>query len=568
MISKFRKRVASVDALPQLAMLGMLSGLLAALVIILFRFVVEEAQLSFLPGADIENYEALPAWLRFTLPVAGGLLVGIIFHFSAKEHRPVGVVHVLERLAYHQARLPFKNALLQFIGASISLISGHSVGREGPSVHLGAAAGSLMGQWMRLPNNCLRTLVACGTAGAISASFNTPLAGVIFAMEVVMLEYTIVGFTPVLLSAVSATLLSHLVYGGEPAFIVPAMEMASLSELPFLLILGVLIGGLAALFIHLLQFFTVRTMAMTIWIRMTLGGVAVGLCALLVPEIMGVGYDTVNDSLFGHLGMGLLLAILVVKMLATTMGLGFGLPGGLIGPTLVIGAVAGALVGQVLTTLGITLDSEIGFYAMVGMGAMMGATLQAPLAALTALLELTVNPNIILPAMLVIVAADLTASHVFGKDSVFRLMLQARGLDYRNRPLAQALRRVAVISAMNKAFVVTGQRVSSRSARQLLTQQPLWVVVESAQDKLLMLAADLDRYLYINNKDQDLDLLAVPATRLETVSVDDQASLQDALELLDQNGVDAALIWQLSDKGQRDELLGVITRQSIQSYYQ
>lgn len=567
LFASFRKRVANSDALPQLAILGLLSGLMAGAVIVLFRFLVEESQALFLPGGDLENYEGLPAWLRFTLPVVGAFIVGLIFHFSAKESRSVGVVHVLERMAYHQAVLPFKNAWLQFVGATISLISGHSVGREGPSVHLGAAAGSLMGQWMKLPNNCMRTLVACGTAGAIAASFNTPLAGVIFAMEVIMLEYTIIGFTPVLLAAVSATFLSHLVYGDEPAFIVPALEMVSFSELPNLLVLGVLIGGLAALFIHLLHFVTVRTVSMTIWLRMTIGGFFVGVCALFVPEVMGIGYDTVNDSLFGSLGIGLLAVILIMKLLATTVGLGFGLPGGLIGPTLVLGALAGALLGQLFALTGLSVDSEIGFYAMVGMGAMMGATLQAPLAALTALLELTLNPNIILPAMLAIVAADLTASHVFGKDSVFRIMLQARGLDYRNRPLAQALRGVGVATAMNRAFSLAAQAVPKSTLPYLLENQPLWIIVERGSGYSLILAADLDRYHRMNPDEQTIELLAIPASRMDALAIDELASLQDALELLDQHGSDAVVVV-ASQPTEEQMVQGVVTRQAIQSYYQ
>ena len=199
--------------MPQLAMLAIPVGLLSGGVIILFRMLVESGQGLLLPGGDVEYYEGLPPELRLVLPVAGGLLIGLLWQALKPAGREVGIIHVMERLAYHQGRLPWRNAVAQFIGAALSIISGHSVGREGPSVHLGATSGSLLGQWLRLPNNTNRTLAACGIAAAIAASFNTPLAGVIFAMEVVMMEYSLISFAPVILSAVTATTLTRIVFG-------------------------------------------------------------------------------------------------------------------------------------------------------------------------------------------------------------------------------------------------------------------------------------------------------------------------------------------------------------------
>jgi CIC family chloride channel protein len=217
MLERLRQQLASGDAL-MLAIIGLFSGLLAGAVILAFRQLVEGVQALFLADATGENYESLASHWRLLLPLGGGLLIGIVFQYFSVEERRVGIVHVLERLGYHQAWLPLRNAVLQFFGAATSIISGHSVGREGPGVHLGAATGSLLGQWLSLPNNSLRTLVACGAAASIAASFNTPLAGVVFAMEVILLEYSISGFVPVILASVSATWVTRLVYGAAPAF--------------------------------------------------------------------------------------------------------------------------------------------------------------------------------------------------------------------------------------------------------------------------------------------------------------------------------------------------------------
>lgn len=562
MLKHLRTRLAHADALPMLAVLGLISGLLTGGVIILFRLLIDAAQMSFLPGGNVENYEGLSILWRFALPALGGLLIGVMFQLAGGVR--VGVVHVLERLAYFQGHLPLRNMLFQFVGAALSIISGHSVGREGPSVHLGAASGSLLGQGLQLPNNSIQTLLACGAAAAIAASFNTPIAGVIFAMEVILMEYTIAGFTPVILAAVSATAVSRAVFGAEPAFIVPPMDMASLLELPYMLVMGIAIGSLAAVFIGQLQRVTLFGARFAIWQRMTLAGVFVGICGVFVPAIMGIGYDTVDAAMMGELGLGFLLLVLTFKLLATTVGLGLGLPGGLIGPTLVIGACAGGALGIFAEYLFPGQVASPGFYAMLGMGAMMSATLQAPLAALMALLELTYNPHIILPGMLVVVLSDIIASHAFGRDSVFLTLLRARGLDYRSNPLAQALRRVGVASVMSTSLATAPRTLGRQAAEDLLVGEPLHILVsEDAQPVSLLLAADLARHLVSHPGEVEVDLLKIPARREDIRAIGIQATLQQALDEMSEQNVDALYVTQV-DGG---EAAGAITRQNIESHY-
>jgi len=176
-MDRFRLNLAHPDALIQITLLGLLTGFLVAAVVILFRLIIESFQSLLLPGNAIENYEALPLTMRIALPLIGGLIIALCFRLLARGEYVVGVVHVMEKLAYHQGRLNLRGMMLQFLGASVAIISGHSVGREGPSIHLGAASASLVGQALGLPNNAIRTLLACGVAAAIAASFNTPLAG-------------------------------------------------------------------------------------------------------------------------------------------------------------------------------------------------------------------------------------------------------------------------------------------------------------------------------------------------------------------------------------------------------
>lgn len=564
--------MATVERVPQLALLGALSGIIAGLIIVAFRILIEHTQASFLPGGDAENYEALSPMMRVVLATVGGLVVGLLFQYIARAAGQVGVVHVMERLAYHQGRLPLRNAVWQFIGGAITIISGHSVGREGPGVHLGAASGSVLGQLLQLPNSSTRTLVACGVAAAIAASFNTPLAGVIFSMEVVLMEYTIAGFIPVIIAAVTATIICRWFFGAEPAFLVPETGLGTIAELPVILILGVTVGLLATTFTGLLQRVTRAANPYPLWKRTTLAGLIIGICALGTPQIMGIGYDTVNATLLGEFALGMLIAITLIKLLATTIGLGLGLPGGLIGPTLVIGATAGGVIGIIAGSLFPGHVSSPTFYAVIGMGAMMGATLHAPLAALVAMLEMTANPDIILPGMLAIITAALITRHLFNKPSVFIMLIRERGLDFRESAIAQQLRRIGVASVMDRSFVRTGQRVDRRLAQQLLDQQPRWIIVDRDNGALSLLPpADLMQYLLSdeskeNPPDAVIDLIEIPAKRRSAVTIHLQASLQEAHEALGANEVEALCVTHRDQGG--EQIDGVLTQKEIETHYQ
>jgi len=560
-------RVSSLDALPQLSVLSIPVGLLSGSVIIAFRLLVESSQGMLLPGGNIENYEGLTYGLRLLLPIAGGLIIGLIWQFLKQDTRETGVVHVMERLAYHQGRLPIRNAVAQFFGAALSIISGHSVGREGPSVHLGATTGSQLGSWLRLPNNSLRTLAACGIAAAISASFNTPLAGVIFSMEVVMMEYSVASFAPVILSAVTATTLTQMVYGSDRVFSIPDMQLGSLLELPYVIIMGITLGCIAALFIHLLQRSIMLSSNWPIWFRCTLGGGIVGLIGIAVPQVMGIGYDTVNQALLGQLALSALLVITLAKLMASALCLGLGLPGGLIGPSLVIGALAGGATGIMADTW---LPGEIAspaFYALIGMCTMMGATLQAPLAALTAMLELTANPHIILPGMLALIAGVLVSREVFDKESVYVVLMKARGLDYRATPLTQALRRIGVASVMERRYESLPEVIDRERAQQALANEPLWILITRDRQPLaLMPAADLARQLQEHPQQDEYSLAEIPAQRREIRPIEFQATLQEAFDSLSTRDADALYVIRHSIPG-ISRIYGILTREDIDRSY-
>jgi len=576
LIPLFRRRLSGVDALPQLAVLGLLSGLITGGVILVFRLAIEWPLEYFLPGDGSESFEELDLLTRGLLPLTGALILGFMLHRLATQDRKVGIVHVMERLNYHQGYIPFRSAVVQFVAGVATVVTGQSAGREGPAVHLGAAFSSLMGQWMRLPNNSIRTLVACGCAAAISASFNTPISGVIFAMEVVMMEYTIAGFTPIILAAVSAAIVTQAVYGSEPAFNVPALTMNSLLEIPWVLVIAIIIGIAAAIFIHVVEVMG-RHQNRPVMLRIALAGLLMMPFAILMPETMGIGYDTVNETINGQLGFWLLLGIGVSKLLITSLSIGLGMPSGVIGPTLFMGATLGGAMGLVGAQILPEHASSVGLYAMLGMGAMMGAVLQAPLAALMALMELTRNPNIILPGMLIITTSSLVTSEAFGKKSLFLTILKSQGLSYQNSPITQALRRVSVGAIMDRSILRTERHLTVEEAHRVLKSEPKWLIVEGSNGPTALLpAVDLARYLEDTERPkaedesgepEAVDLMNIPANRRDVAPVQYQATLEEALNEFDTTNAEALYVQrQVAPMIQR--VYGVVLKSAIESHYQ
>jgi len=578
LLEKYQLHLSNPNALISLSFLGFCTGLIAGLVIVLFRLLVEQGQALFLPPQS-ENYASLPEITRFLLPVTGSIVIAAIFYFFSKGSHILGVAGVIERMALHQGYLSFRTFVLQFFGAAIAIISGHSVGREGPNVFLGAASGSLLGQWFTLPNNSIRTLVGCGTAAGIAASFETPLAGVIFALEVVMMEYTLATFLPIILAAGSATSVAIYFFGSEPAFIIPLLYSAKLIELPLVIFLGLLAGVLSALLIHVLHVVVLHSKHMMLTHKLILAGVLVGFIAMMIPGVMGIGYETVNQLLAGKLALDIVMLLLICKFLATVASIGLAIPGGVIGPALFLGSSLGAAFALLMRMLFPELNIDVGFYSLLGLGAVMGASLQAPLAALTAMMELTHSPQIIMPGMIAIVVANLTASEFFQKKSLFLSVLDSHDYNHYINPVTQKLRRIGVAGIMEKGVVQTDAIIERRQADRLLKNNPQWLLIinhenEQIRQRLLMPAVDLLKYLeaepshdQTENDNESVNLLDIPAKRLEAESIYVQATLEEALVKLDKHKLDTLYVERMNIPG-IVHIYGVLTRSDIESSYQ
>lgn len=567
-LDHLRERLATMDAVALLSLLGALAGLVSALVILLFRLLVEGVLDRTLGGP--EYFESLPVWLQGILPLAGVIVLVLGFRWLKPEQRRTGISHVIERFHLYQGMLGLRGLLVQFAGGAITLLFGLSMGREGPAVHLGSASGSLLGQWAKLPNNSVRALTGCGCAAAIAASFNTPIAGVVFAMEVVMMEYHIATFIPIILAAVVGASLSRAVYGDEIAFVVPPVNLQSLLELPFVMAGSLLIGCMASALIFLSRSAMTRTAHWHFGWRYLLAGLITSLCAMLAPEIMGVGYDTVEAAIAGQLGVTALLIILVLKLIATSACVGAGLPGGVIGPMLLLGAMVGGLIG----TLGSTLmpASNGSLYVLLGMAAMMSATLQAPLAGLMALLELTANPNIIFPGMLAVVTACLVTSQIFHQKGIYLALLSAQGIQLRVTPLSHQLQRVGVAAVMHRNVARAARHITLTDLRNILAQKPQWLLIEQdAVPHHYMPASDVA--LYLTSLDDPsttvdtLDLLEIPGTCDNINPIPLSATLKEALNQMKQQQVSALYVHSQSTPGVF-RIQGLLRQDDIEHYYQ
>lgn len=571
--SDFRHKLADSDSLIHMSLLGVLSGFSCAAIILTFRYTIDVPSALWLPGGNPENFEALSPWLHFLLPFTGALILGLLFRNLRAEDCRVGIVHVVNQVHNENGYLPRKNAAVQFLGGAFSIATGQSGGREGPAIHLGAAINSLIGQKLKLPNNSIRILVACGTSAAIAASFDTPIAGVIFAMEVIMLEYTVAGFIPVMLATITGETLTRAIYGGEVLFSIPPLEPMSLIELPYIVLMGLVIGCFAALFVSIFKY-SLRFSEKPILNRFILAGAITGGLALVVPQIMGLGYDSLNDALANEMTLYLAAALILAKLIATAASAGLGLPIGIIGPNLLIGACIGSVMGNLGAIAFPAAAEHHSFYVLLGMGAMMGAVLNAPLAALMALLELSNNTATIFPGMLAITIATLTHTELFKQRSIHQTALHFMNQTLATDPLSLALQRHSVASRMLRNISATENQLTWEQAQQLAEGNYLWYVVQlddSASAVLIprdAIHAQLVAALAANpnNRQQPYITLTSLATHSQPIAdLHIQATLYEALKTMDQHQIDAVYVSGYISGPYPDN--GVILRDDIESHY-
>jgi len=462
----------------RLILLALAIGTAAGFGSILFRWLISNLTHLFTGTDDYAGTTGHPEhpwfpWLGpffiVLAPVVGGLLYGPLVHRFAKEARGHGVPEVMYAVNNRGGRIPGRVAVVKTLASALTIGSGGSVGREGPIVQIGSACASTIARWARVPESRLRTLVACGAAGGIAATFNAPIAGVFFALELLLLDFAASSFGTVVLSAITASVIGRAFLGDEPFLALPEFSVSSPWVYALLGLFAAIVGVVFVKVLYGTEDVCDRLWKGPEWLRPAVGGLALGLLLLALPQLYGVGYPVLENGILGQYTVEFLAILLVGKIVATSLTIGIGGSGGVFAPSLFMGAMLGAGFGQVVDTLNPDLGISPGAYAIVAMGAVFAGSTRAPITAVIILFELTGEYTIILPLMLAVVASA-AISRGLSHDTIYTAKLRRRGATMGERFHHEALSSLRVADAMaSPPKKALRTRVSARdAARRLL----------------------------------------------------------------------------------------------------
>lgn len=559
-LNSLRKRLALPRTSWQLCLLAIIGGSVSALLIVLFLWSIRAIQQLYL--AERDNYSSLDILSRFDLPIIGALVILLFAWLTGYKYLRTGIPFVLNRLKVVHGVIPLRNTLNQFWGSVVALSSGFSVGKEGPAVHLGAACSSYLGSLLRLPYNSIRTLCACGIAAGIAATFNTPLAAVIFVMEVILRDYKVHIFIPVMLAAIVGSLITGSIFG-------PAHEYEFLHEItlgreyyPALILLGIALGVLAFLFNRYLILIIKHSVKFHIITRLMIAALITGILGAAVPYAMGAGLTSLDFSLAHSFELDLLVALLLAKFLMTIFALGLGIPGGIIGPILSIGAIAGVCASNIAVGIipGEHLSND---FALMGMAGFLAATLNAPLTALITVMELSNQIAIIVPAMIIITTSSLVSGQLLNNRSIIHMQLDIQNLTYRKPPIERSLQKVGVMGIIKDNFTlkaISDNSLSKTEKSMVKEQSQLIIYKKLTNNSIEFYWPELKGELTGDTSDNKSNSGEVVHHKL--IAMNSQSTLDQAYQLLVDQRCGGIYIFDKSP----DEIMGFITFDQIRIY--
>lgn len=515
------------------------------------------------------------------VPTLGGLLVGIIIYKYAREAKGHGVPEVMEAVALRGGRIRPIVALVKSLASALTIGSGGSAGSEGPIVQIGASLGSTLGQVLRLSDDRIRNLVACGAAGGIAATFNTPIAGVIFALEVILGAFSVRYFSTVVISSVLASVIGRAVYGDLPTFPLPVeYGVKSLWEFALYPLLGIVAAVCGVVFVRSLYFledYFDDWKGCPEWAKPAVGGALLGLMALVypyltglawdeVPQIFGSGYEAIASALNNELVLVTVLLLLVLKIIATSLTLGSGGSGGVFAPALFMGAMVGTAFALVLGEVFPDIVAPPGAYALLGMAAVFAASAHAPITAILILGELTDDQAIVLPLMLTVIVATLVSRRLMNNQSIYTLKLTKRGVNIQRGRDVDVMQGVLVKEIMAATVeVVHTDTTINELAHMFDFSHSHGFPILNANGKLwgIVTVSDLDR-AHARQLPGDTTVETI-ATRRKNLFVGfPDETIGDVLMRLGMRGLGRMPV---VDRDDPDRLLGMIRRVDIISAY-
>lgn len=519
-------------------------------------------------------------WLIPLVPMAGGLLVGPIVYFYASEAKGHGVPEVMAAVALKSGVIRARVAVAKAVASAICIGSGGSAGREGPIVQIGAAVGSTTGQLFKLSGDRVKILVGCGAAAGISAVFNAPIAGVIFALEVILGDFTIRTFSPVILSSVLSSVVSRAILRDQPAFIVPPYQLVSAWEVPLYILLGGFAGIVAVVFtrtLYMSEDFFDHKVKIPGYLKPALGGLLLGFTGLVAvnlnysgfallsaPAIFSDGYESVSSVLGGGGLWYTLLALVVLKILATNLTLGSGNSGGIFAPSLFIGAMAGGLFGIIVHSLFPGVTAHPGAYALVGMAAVVAGTTHATITSILIVFEMTKDYRIMLALMIACVFSTLVARR-FLRPSIYSLKLIRRGIRLSGGRDVNLLEVIKVGDIMQRDFKTVPMHTSLYALLRYLeesTETTLPVV--TPEGRLYGMISFQDLRTVLTKHEIDALVIASDIATRDIVSITEDENLNQAFEKFGLRDFD---LLPVVEKDDPTKIKGVIHKSYVISYY-
>jgi len=542
---------------------GVLSGVGAVGV----RFLIRLFQRLFFGGngiALLEPLRHLPWWYILIAPAIGGLIIGPIIYYFAREAKGHGVPEVMLATLLQGGKIRPRVAFIKALVSALCIGSGGSVGREGPLVQIGASVGSTLGQLFKLTEKQVSTLVACGAGSGIAAAFNAPIAGALFAVEIILGDFGVSAFSPIVISSVMATLVSHFFEGDFAAFVVPPYKLVSAFELIPYTILGIVAGFVALGFIWVLYFSenAFEKWAFPEWLKPALGGLVIGGMALGIPNLFGVGYETINEALHGSMALWFLLLLIPAKILATSITLGSGGSGGVFAPSLFLGASTGGIIGILFHAQFPHLTANPGAYALVGMGAVVAAATQAPITAILIIFELTNNYHIIVPLMFSCIISTLITTNI-KKESIYTQKLKFKGINLKEGREESILKAIPVAHVMTSPVTYFTYTVNLDTICDVALKSPQHVfpvVDEQMNYRGYFSMGALKSVLFDKG---DLANLVIAEDIIEgTESVSLEANVHEAMDMLGNNGMEELPVVD------GEKLAGLVAAKQILEIYQ
>lgn len=552
-----------------MAVLAVMVGLAGGFGAVGFRYLINFFQTIAYgsPSELLHVVQKLPWYHKVWIPALGGLVVGPLVYFLAREAKGHGVPEVMEAVALRGGLIRTRVVFIKTLASAICIGTGGSVGREGPIVQIGSAIGSSIGQLLKVSAERMRTLVGCGAAAGIAATFNAPIAGTMFALEIILGEFGIATFSPIVISSVVATAISRHFLGDTPAFIVPAYELVSAWELPIYIALGLFCAIVGVTFTRTLYKLedVFDDFKFPGYLKAVMGGLILGAGSLLVPQILGVGYGAIDLALIQKYSWWMLLVLLLSKILATSITIGSGGSGGVFAPSLFLGAMAGCFFGTVVHALFPSVTASPGAYSIVGMGAVVSATTHGPMAAILILFEMTGSYTIILPLMLSCIIGTIAAGQLF-RESIYTLKMIRKGIDIRAGKEVNVLRSMHVKEVMNSQVETVPEGLSLVDMAEKISKSKYnSFPVLNAENKLAGIISFNDYSDAIFDDDLKNIVVAKDLASADLVTVTSDDDLYTALEKISRKDFSTLPVVSPNDP---NELVGIVTRRDIIGAYE